>query len=278
MRPAIEMNKTARNPRQADATPTPKTSASTEIIGFPFAGGAIQPVQTRLSLPGIVKHVAQIPQLASHMILAHEPLVEAKPCTAPPVIFVHGYQANHATFLLMKRYFQRQGLQRLYALKLNVHRGFENMASQLQAFVQRVRAVNGLAEDAPIDLVAHSLGGLVSRWALLDANFAAGVRTLVTLGTPHFGTQIATLLFSDLGQAMRPHSPVISRLTRQLAERGDAAFPRLVCIWSRGDVFVIPASSGQLPGAENIEMSRCTHYDYLLHPYCWRRVYGSLAR
>ncbi|HET9444501.1 MAG TPA: alpha/beta fold hydrolase, partial [Acidimicrobiales bacterium] len=48
-----------------------------------------------------------------------------------------------------------------------------------------------LHPGVPLDVVAHSQGGLVARAALLHHR-PAGVATLVTLGTPHRGTDLAT--------------------------------------------------------------------------------------
>src|SRR5581483_6203451 len=67
------------------------------------------------------------------------------------------------------------------------------------------------------DLVAHSMGGDLARslravsWFASDANFSAGnVHKLITIGTPHLGTPIAT-------QLLRPEN---SCVTQVLAKDG----------------------------------------------------------
>lgn len=63
-----------------------------------------------------------------------------------------------------------------------------------------------LGEGAEISLVAHSMGGLVSRFYLESGDFStrsgfACVRRLITLGTPHLGAPMA--LAAALGQEKR---------------------------------------------------------------------------
>ncbi|ONH25416.1 hypothetical protein BL253_27755 [Pseudofrankia asymbiotica] len=58
----------------------------------------------------------------------------------------------------------------------------------------RRRAVDG---DVRLVLVAHSMGGLVTRKACADAGFAGLVRKVVTLGTPFFGAPKAVLMMGS---------------------------------------------------------------------------------
>jgi pimeloyl-ACP methyl ester carboxylesterase len=55
----------------------------------------------------------------------------------------------------------------------------------LQQEVERVRTSLGVEK---VNLIAHSRGGLIARLALEDVTFARSVDTLVTLGSPHHGT------------------------------------------------------------------------------------------
>jgi len=71
-------------------------------------------------------------------------------------------------------------------------------------------AETALDEDAPIHLIGHSTGGLDARLfttpsAMLfggvdPETYAARVRTIVTVATPHFGTPMASFFDSLLGQ------------------------------------------------------------------------------
>jgi hypothetical protein len=124
-------------------------------------------------------------------------------------------------------------------------------------------AVAAAQPGVPIDVVAHSQGGVVSRLALEQVPpVPAEVRTLVTLGTPHHGANLATALTAaeadpavDLGLSLAdgagvvpvdPHapavgqlaetSPLIDQLNRQLLPPG----VHLTSIGASGDL-VVPA-------------------------------------
>ncbi|HEX9968791.1 MAG TPA: peptidoglycan DD-metalloendopeptidase family protein, partial [Acidimicrobiales bacterium] len=92
----------------------------------------------------------------------------------------------------------------------DTHGGLAGPGTRLRALLDRVRMEN---PGVPIDLVAHSQGGLVARMALADGE-AHGVATLVTLGTPHRG--------ADLASAARalPSTPVRRGLAEQAGDAG----------------------------------------------------------
>ncbi|MGC5031892.1 esterase/lipase family protein [Micromonospora sp. DT229] len=70
-------------------------------------------------------------------------------------------------------------------------------AGSLRAFVGKVRASTGAAK---VDLVAHSEGGLVSRYYIKNLGGGATIGRYVSLGTPQYGTYVANLLaFLGLG-------------------------------------------------------------------------------
>jgi len=63
-------------------------------------------------------------------------------------------------------------------------------AQQLAADVNGVLSRSGAAQ---VDIIAHSMGGLDARKAIVDEGLATKVRTLTTIGTPHLGTTSADL-------------------------------------------------------------------------------------
>ena len=79
-------------------------------------------------------------------------------------------------------------------------------AARLADKIKSLRDVHG--KDLVIDIVAHSMGGLVSRYFLESGDYSeancagfANVRRLVTIGTPHRGAPLA--LCAALGQIKR---------------------------------------------------------------------------
>jgi pimeloyl-ACP methyl ester carboxylesterase len=151
----------------------------------------------------------------------------------------------------------------------------EGLAAELGAMVEEIARVNELEDDARIDVVAHSMGGIVARFALDDPAVARRVSTVVTLGTPHHGTLAARYAGGAHTLTLRPGSPLFARLAHQVP--WPASMPRLVCFWSQDDVFLLPHETGFIEGAHAIEMERYTHLTYLLHPACFQRVREVLS-
>lgn len=77
--------------------------------------------------------------------------------------------------------------------------GFDESGAKLAAFLSRLRREN---PGVPIVLIAHSQGGLVSRSAIARGGpGAAAVSDLVTLATPHQGSDVATAMEAARGTA-----------------------------------------------------------------------------
>ncbi|MFN0132015.1 MAG: esterase/lipase family protein [Phycisphaerales bacterium] len=72
--------------------------------------------------------------------------------------------------------------------------------------------------DAPLDVVAISMGGLVARSAAIEG---LAIRRLFTLGTPHRGARLAPWFPIDAStRAMRPGSAFLARLDAALPTAG----------------------------------------------------------
>lgn len=111
-------------------------------------------------------------------------------------------------------------------------------------------AVAAAEPGVPIDLVAHSQGGIVARLAL-DAADGAGVlpdelEALVTLGTPHRGADLATAAAGLPGSERLPvgDGPALAQLSEtsqviaQLAQRPLPEGVRFASVAARGDPVV----------------------------------------
>lgn len=128
----------------------------------------------------------------------------------------------------------------------------------------------------PIDVIAHSQGGVVTRLALdqaaTDGTLPAEVDAVVTLGTPHQGADLATAaaaasggpqgdrlieLAHRLGLPADPDRPALAQLAEvspvidQLAAAGVPPGVRLTSIGARGDL-TVPAGRTEVPGAAHV--------------------------
>jgi pimeloyl-ACP methyl ester carboxylesterase len=224
----------------------------------------------------VVRHLVQFPLVGLTMLAR-----DRRPTALPddgrrPIVLVHGAGGGPGNFLPMRRWLARHGRRRTYAVALPDGATVDAMATHLAQVVHEVVAVNRLDAAAKVDLVGHSLGGIVARVALDDAALAARVHTLATIGAPHAGTHAARLVARPPTVELRPDSPLMARLQRQLPWPGPPTRPRLVAFWSRADLLMHPPHTARLDGAENVELDGVTHYDYLLSESVWRHLAAAL--
>lgn len=227
--------------------------------------------------PDLRRHLAQMPLVGLTHLVRGRPAIEARPDDGHPVVLmVHGFGGQRGNFLPMQGYFRWKGRTRSFSVGFEETNAPAAMADELRVFIAEIAEVHDLAEDDSIDLVAHSMGGLICRVALEDPAVARRVRHLVTLGTPHSGTFAARFAGTGSAHALRPGSDLVVRLAAQLPWTGPPALPPITALWSGSDVLLLPAEAAKLEGADNLEMEGFTHLSYLLHPASWAAVLGVL--
>lgn len=157
-----------------------------------------------------------------------------------PILLVHGVVDNRSVFTVLRRGLMRRGFGHVrtmnYSLLTNDVRA---AARRLAAEVEQLVAESGYER---IHVVGHSMGGLVARYYVQRLGGHARVHTLVTMGTPHSGTQVARLLPALLCRQLRPGSDLLT----ELAEPAPGCDTRFVCYWSDLDHMVVPQRAGRL--------------------------------
>ncbi|MCA9611836.1 MAG: alpha/beta fold hydrolase [Sandaracinus sp.] len=131
------------------------------------------------------------------------------PDDEPHVLFVHGYLAGGAVFDPLRSHLESRVDHATLDFEYGPHRAFESVAEELGERVEQV------GRSHPVVLVGHSLGGLLARWFVEELGGASKVRRLITLATPHAGTERARVAPGSLGAALRPGSAVLRRLGDQ---------------------------------------------------------------
>lgn len=132
-----------------------------------------------------------------------------------------------------------------------------------------------------VHVVAHSMGGLVTRAACTDPVVASQVATVITLGTPHAGTPLASRIGAALpavaswvGDFM-PGSAVLA----ELDAAGPASRVDWVSVYSPDD-HLVPGQCGRFDhdGVTNIEVSGVGHAGLLYDPQVVSMVTALLLR
>jgi triacylglycerol lipase len=122
------------------------------------------------------------------------------------VVFIHGYLANPASFLPLSAYLRSCGHKQVLSFRYRSKDGIEQAAKELRTFLRE--HVRG----GRIDLVCHSLGGVIARVYLEEMGGSRRVDRCITLGTPHAGTYNSYWVNTRIGRELRPDSELMQRL------------------------------------------------------------------
>ncbi|GAC1336143.1 MAG: hypothetical protein NVSMB23_00170 [Myxococcales bacterium] len=182
------------------------------------------------------------------------------------VVLVHGYLGNRSALWPLAAYLRLRGIRQILAYEYAGGAGIEQAALGLRAFL-RARVRGGR-----IDLVCHSLGGVVARVYLQELGGARRVDRCITLGTPHRGTYNAYWIRSRVGRELRPDSALLARLERT---RPAAAQVRLASIVAGSDNIVIPRVFAG--GEDVVHIDGVGHLGLLFSPAAFRAVADRLA-
>ena len=115
-----------------------------------------------------------------------------------PVLLVHGYLCNHRVWDAMAHQLHNAGHPVMQIDLEPVFAPIDSYAPQVEQAVSELCRQTGAAKVA---LIGHSMGGVVIR-AWMRAFGTARVDRVITLGTPHAGTQIARRTRTPNGQQM----------------------------------------------------------------------------
>ena len=117
-----------------------------------------------------------------------------------------------------------------------VNAGANTLKSKVDALLQKTG-------KSKVDIVTHSMGGLVARYYMKVKGGASKVDQIVNVATPHKGTAWAYAALGQAGKDMRPGSSVINKIK--------GYYPGLN-LYSWCDEIVIPYWSAKVGNSKNI--------------------------
>ena len=177
-----------------------------------------------------------------------------------PVIFVHGFSGDASNWTTAMTVFKAGGYSsdQLFAYEYNSYGDNRTNASGLAAYVSNVLAQTGADK---VDIVNHSMGGLVSLWYLKQLGGAAKVDHLASIAGANHGTNIAaTCLIFTTCQQMYPGSSFIKTLTAGDETPGSTSYATW---YSSCDGVILPYTSTRLSGATNNLIDCQSHNGFL---------------
>ena len=166
------------------------------------------------------------------------------------VIFIHGFMCNRGFWMPWMRELQSQ--QRAF-MSVNLEPIFGSIDHYPETIENAIAKVTAATGQAPT-LICHSMGGLAARaWMRATPNADARVHRIITIGTPHSGTQLSLEVAMFIGKhvntvQMRRLGPWVSELAKTETPERRAQF---VCWYASCDNIVAPTSPAMLAGADN---------------------------
>jgi pimeloyl-ACP methyl ester carboxylesterase len=165
--------------------------------------------------------------------------------TAPhptPVVFVHGFLGDRTNFHGIRSTLAARGVTNVAYFEYAPRLDWPRLATRLGRALDALREAMGVRW---VDVLGHSLGGLVARH-LLEMRADAPIRRLVTLGSPYVGSPLPRnelALFGD-------HDPIVPRPHPRYGPHAPHMHPR-------GRVVVVP---------------ECGHWGLLVHEEVMREA------
>jgi len=155
---------------------------------------------------------------------------------------VHGFLGDPTNFLLLRSYLAARGIHNFASFAYPPRLDYQRLAPRLGRAIEAVCLATGARE---VDVVGHSMGGLVARY-LVEMDSRLPVRRLVTLGAPYFASPL----------------------------------PRHECaIFAASDPFIPaphpiygPHAAHLVRGGRVVVIQHCGHWGLLYHPTVLREV------
>jgi pimeloyl-ACP methyl ester carboxylesterase len=186
-----------------------------------------------------------------------------------PIVLLHGFAGWSRGLLPLERHLRATTGREVVRLQLGA--GLEGIEPLAQRAARKIARIAAEARGRAIDVVGHSMGGLVAAYVAKHFSERAPIRRVVTLGTPHRGTALALSgaryfgrLASSLAQ-MAPGSAFLADLDRSPLP----AETSLVSVAGLADM-VVPAPCARLPRRarhHNRSLAEADHWGLVYHPH-----------
>jgi len=213
--------------------------------------------------------VSVLPLLVFGMTPAPPPRPGSGSSDDVPVLLVHGYDMNRATMWPLALYLRTRGWKWVHSVN---HGPWGNpVAAHARHLAVRVAELKRASGADRVDVVAHSMGGLITAFYAARMDGARDIRRLVTIGTPWKGTWLAYFGHRAEARDLEPESAVVTELS--------SICPRVVpvtSIWTPCDQIVVPARNSVIDHADCVEIPIAGHLDLLIDGRVFTAVRDAL--
>jgi triacylglycerol lipase len=183
--------------------------------------------------------------------------------THTPVVFVHGYSRSVSDWDTAEASLEAAGYpaSALFSYQYDSTQSNKTSAQGLAAYVKQVLATTGATQ---VDIVNHSMGGMITSWYMKQLGGQPYVKHVASLaGTNHGSYNAASCLTYASCQEMYPGSSFLTTVNSGDETPGTTKYATW---YSPCDGMVNPYTSTKLNGAANNYVACETHMGYLTDP------------
>jgi triacylglycerol esterase/lipase EstA (alpha/beta hydrolase family) len=191
------------------------------------------------------------------VVLGLTALAPASSMAQDPILFVHGWSESASLWNTMIGRFEKDGYPKSYLSAYSYNTSQSNKVDAEKEVKSHVESLLKTTGASKVDIIAHSMGSLNTRWYIKFLGGESKVDDWVSLGGPNHGTETANACsFQVACQEMQVGSKFLSELNA-----GDET-PGIVNYgtwWSPCDEIINPDESVILSGATNHKTACMSH-------------------
>lgn len=217
---------------------------------------SLAPARRRFLLAVLVLALLVAATVTVLAVRSHDDVDPAAQDRPGPVLLVPGYGGQRESLLELSQALRDQG--RDTTIVTLAGDGTGDLREQARVLGAAVQAALARTDSESVDVIGYSAGGVVARLWVRDFGGAALARRVLTLGSPHHGTEVAALAIGVLPglcptacEQLAPDSDLLRALN---AGDETPAGPVWVSVWSTADDVVTPPTTAELDGALNVSV------------------------
>ncbi len=194
----------------------------------------------------------------------------------PPVLLIHGFMGTRGSMYVLEQRLIRDGFN-VISFNLGMI-NVRDIRSSALLIHRKVLAVLEQTKQPRIDIIGHSMGGLIGLYYIKRLGGYQHVRRLVQLGTPNHGTWTALLgvamlgILSSSSWQLLPGSPFLTELHRD-------PLPQQVefCSIAAERDWVCPPAATKLEGAHSVTLP-LGHSSLVMSEEVYRKALWALRK
>ncbi len=230
----------------------------------------------REDLYGARHAIAYVRHLARGNRIKRKAFFESIDETRPPVLLLHGYLGTRGSMYILERRLNDDGI-----CVFSFNLGSLNVRDiRTSAFLihRKIESILAQTPVKKIDIVGHSMGGLIGLYYVKKLGGYEKVRKLIMLGTPQRGTWAALLGVATVGLISASAWQLLpgSRFLRELASGPLPPNVQYYTIAAQRD-WVCPPESTGLEGAESLTVP-LGHSSLVMSEEVYRHILWALRK